>query len=71
MIFAGGGEMMLDEIKSLKYAMLEGGVDVTWCEMEDAVHDFLVCPSFEEQSRKGFEELVEWLKTRRSAPPHE
>ena len=34
MIFAGGGEMMLDEIKSLKHAMVEGGVDVTWCEME-------------------------------------
>jgi len=61
-LFAGGGEIMLDEIKSLKHAMLEGGVDVTWSEMEDAVHDFFLCPPFEEHSRKGFEEVVEWLK---------
>ncbi len=71
MIFAGGGEMMLDEIKSLKHAMVEGGVEVTWCEMEDAVHDFFLCPTFEGQSGKGFEKVVKWLKTRRSAPPHE
>ena len=70
-IFAGGGEMMLDEIKSLKYVMLESGVEVTWCEMEDAVHDFFLCPPFEEQSRKGFEVVVEWLKARGSTPPHE
>jgi acetyl esterase/lipase len=61
-IFAGGGEMMLDEIKSLKHVMLEGGVEVTWSEMEDAVHDFFCCPPFEEHARKGFEEVVKWLK---------
>ena len=61
-IFVGGGEMMLDEIRSLKHAMLEGGVEVTWCEMEDAVHDFFVWPFFEEHSRQGFEAVVEWLK---------
>jgi len=71
MIIAGGGEMMLDEIKSLKHAMVEGGVKVTWCEMEDAVHDFFSCPPFEEQSQKGFEVVVEWLKTGRSTLPHE
>jgi len=54
--------MMLDEIKSLKHAMLEGGVELTWSEMEDAIHDFFLCPPFEEHSRKGFEEVVEWLK---------
>lgn len=61
-IFAGGGEVMLDEIKSLKHVMIEGGVEVTWCEMEDAVHDFFLCSMFEEHSRKGFEEVVEWVK---------
>jgi len=64
-IFAGGGEMMLDEIKSLKHAMLEGGVEVTWCEIEDAVHDFFLCPFFEKHSREGFEAIVEWLKARK------
>ena len=28
--------MMLDEIKSLRYAMEAGGVDVKWLELEDA-----------------------------------
>jgi acetyl esterase/lipase len=71
MIIAGGGEMMLDEIKSLSHAMLEGGVDVTWCEMEDAVHDFFCCTFFEEHSRKGLEAVVEWLKARMVRTPHE
>jgi len=68
-IFAGGGEMMLDEIRSLKHAMIEGGVEVTWCEMEDAVHDFFLCPIFEEHSRKGFEAVVEWLKRKDHTTP--
>jgi acetyl esterase/lipase len=62
MILAGGGEMLLDEIKSLKHTMLDGGVEVTWCEMEDAVHIFFICSFFEEHSRKGFKAVVEWLK---------
>ena len=68
-ILAGGGEVLLDEIKSLRHAMLEGGVDVTWCEIEDAVHDFFLCPPFEEHSREGFEAVVEWLKARMARTP--
>jgi hypothetical protein len=46
--------------------MLEGGVDVTWREIEDAVHLFFVCPFFEEHSRQGFEAIVKWLKLGKS-----
>jgi hypothetical protein len=58
-LIADGGEALLDAIKSLKQAMLEGGVE---CEIEDAVHIFFLCPFFEEHSRKGFEAILEWLK---------
>jgi hypothetical protein len=59
MLIAGGGEVLLDAIKSLEQVMLEGGVE---CEIEDAVHIFFPCPFFEEHSRKGFEAILEWLK---------
>jgi acetyl esterase/lipase len=51
-------DVTVDEIKSLKHVMLEGGVEVTWSEMKGAVHDFFLCPLFEGHSRKRFQEAV-------------
>jgi acetyl esterase/lipase len=62
MIICGGAEVMLDEIKSLRYAMEAGGVEVKWLEVEDAVHDFFIVPGFSKHSKPAFEEIVQWVK---------
>ena len=62
MIICGGAEIMLDEIKSLRHVMETGGVEVKWLEVEDAVHDFIAIPGFSRQSKRAFEEIVQWVK---------
>jgi len=62
MIICGGAEVMLDEIKSLRYVMETGGAQVRWLEVEDAVHDFFAIPGFSKHSKLAFEAIVEWVK---------
>ena len=62
MIVCGGAEVLLDEIKSLRYAMEAGGVELKWLEVEDAVHDFFGIPGFSKHSELAFQAIVQWVK---------
>lgn len=63
-IFAGTGEMLLDQIRTLRTKMVKDlGEDwVTYYEMEDAPHDPIVLFIWDRQNKPAFRAIAKWLE---------
>lgn len=70
-LVAGGAEVVLDQIRTLRdrlvkdlgegNGILEGEGKVRYYEPPDAIHDFLVFPWHEPESRETFQVISEWI----------
>ncbi|EGO01322.1 hypothetical protein SERLA73DRAFT_179485 [Serpula lacrymans var. lacrymans S7.3] len=65
-LIAGGSEMFLDQIKTLKSRMVRdmgegnGAGQVTYLEMPDSIHSFISWPKYEPQCTDALLKIAEW-----------
>jgi len=63
MIVAGGAEMLVDQINTLAGRMKRDlGEKVTYYELEDAVHDFIIFPFCEPERTLALDAIASWLE---------
>ncbi len=59
-VTAGGGELLLDQIRTLKERMVRSGVDVEYLEVADAMHDWVAYEWFEPERTKTLAAIRAW-----------
>lgn len=68
MIVAGGSEMFMDQINTLRKRMMKDlGDGVSYYEAVDTIHDFLIFPWWEPERTQTLEAISRWAKRTYSA----
>jgi acetyl esterase/lipase len=60
-IAGGGAELLLDQIRTLKERMVEGGVDLEYFEAPDGTHDWVAYKWFEPERSETLAAIAAWF----------
>ncbi|CCA70988.1 hypothetical protein PIIN_04921 [Serendipita indica DSM 11827] len=62
MLVCGDAEMILTEIRTLRERLREAGVDLTYLEVKDAIHNFTMFPWFEPEGKQTMNAVMDWFE---------